>query len=305
MSSPAALVLRLCCVALSSALAGPLPAAWAQTGVATLEKIAATGTIGLGHRESSVPFSYLDNRQRPVGYSHELMLKVAEAVKTELKLPALTLKLVPVTSQNRFAMVQNGSVDLECGSSSNTPERARQVSFSTNIFVVTTRLLTHRHSAIRDWPDLRGKRLVVTTGTTSERLAHRYNEQHQAGILIRSHRDHAESFAQLEAGAADAFFLDDALLYGARARAQQPDDWVVVGQALSREAYACMLRHGDAAFKRVVDAALTRLMLSGEAQKIYLRWFQSPIPRPGLNLNWPASAEMQALFRQPSDAPMQ
>jgi glutamate/aspartate transport system substrate-binding protein len=269
----------------------------------TLRKIAATGTISLGHRESSVPFSYYDGRHQVVGYSQELMLRALDDVKAELKLPALTLKLVPVTSQNRIPLVQNGTVDLECGSSTNNADRAKQVAFSTSIFVVGTRLMVRRDSPVKDFADLRNRRVVVTAGTTSERLLRLYNERQRLDIDIVPAKEHSGSFRVLEEGRADAFMLDDALLYGERAKALHPEDWVVVGEPMSSEVYGCMMRRGDTAFKAVIDRGLTRLMQSGEALKIYQRWFQKPIPPSGLNLNWPPSDALLALYRSPSDTP--
>jgi glutamate/aspartate transport system substrate-binding protein len=283
--------------------AAPL-AAQAQSG-GTLAKIAQSGTITLGHRESSIPFSYYDDKQQVVGYSHELMLKAVEAVKAELKKPALTVKLVPVTSQNRIPLVQNGTVDIECGSTTNNSERAKQVAFSTNIFIVGTRLMTKKGSGVNDFPDLKGKNVVVTAGTTSERLLRKYNEESKAGMNIISAKDHGESFLTLETGRAVAFMMDDALLYGEKAKAKKPDDWVVVGKPMSEEAYGCMMRKDDPEFKKVVDAALTKAMTSGEAAKIYAKWFQAPIPPKGLNLGMPASEDLTKLYAKPDDKPIE
>jgi glutamate/aspartate transport system substrate-binding protein len=295
---------------LTSLMAGLLPLcgslAQAQTPASpTLAKIAESGTIALGHRESSIPFSYYDDKQQVVGYSHELMLKVVEAVKAELKKPGLAIKLVPVTSQNRIPLVLNGTVDIECGSTTNNAERARQVDFTTNIFVVGTRLMTKKDSGVKDFPDLKGKNVVVTAGTTSERLLRKFNETSQAGMNIISAKDHGESFLTLETGRAVAFMMDDALLYGEKAKAKKPDEWAVVGKPMSEEAYACMVRKGDPAFKKIADAALTKAMTSGEAAKIYAKWFQAPIPPKGLNLSWPISEDVQALYKAPTDKPFE
>jgi glutamate/aspartate transport system substrate-binding protein len=266
----------------------------------TLRRIVETGTISLGHRESSVPFSYYDQRRQVVGYSHELMLRVLDTIRAELKLPALTIRLVPVTAQNRIPLVRNGTVDLECGSTSHTAERARLVAF----FIAGTRLMTRRGSGIRDFADLGGRTVVVTAGTTSERLLRTYAERQRLRVDVLPARDHGEAFQTLESGRAEAFMMDDALLYGERAKAERPDDWVVVGTPMSQEAYACMMRRGDTGFKAVVDRGLIRLMQSGEALRIYQRWFQRPIPPKGLNLNWPPSPALQELYRQPSDQPL-
>lgn len=267
----------------------------------TLKRIAQTGTINLGHRESSVPFSYYDSKRQVIGYSHDLMLRVLDAVKAELNLPALTIRLVPVTPQNRIPLVQNGAVDLECGSTSHNLERERQVAFSVSIFIIGTRLITARDSGIRDFPDLVDKKVVVTAGTTSERLLQIFNERNGGRLGIVSTRDHGESFQLLEAGRVKAFMMDDALLYGERAKAIHPEDWVVVGTPMSSEVYGCMMRLGDPAFKKVIDTALTRAMQSGEALKLYAKWFQRPIPPKGLNLNWPPSEALLELYRAPND----
>lgn len=285
----------------------PWLALWAVPGLAqtgdTLGLIAATGTIRLGHRESSVPFSYYDRHRQVVGYSHDLMLRVVEAVRRELKLPALTVKLVPLTSQNRIALVQNGTVDLECGSTTHTRERERQVAFSVSIFVAQTRLLVRRGGPIHDFADLANRRVVVTAGTTSDRLIRLFAQRRNLAIDVRTAREHSTAFQMLEAGEADAFMLDDALLYGERAKAQRPDDWVVVGTPMSSEYYACMLRRDDTAFRNLVNRTLTRLMQSGEALQVHQRWFLRPIPPAGMVLNWPPSPALLELYRQPSDQP--
>lgn len=289
-------------LALSAVAAALLASpAQAQELTGTLKKIKDTGTISLGHRESSIPFSYYDDKQQVVGYSHELMLKVVDAVKAELKLQSLNIKLMPVTSSNRITLVQNGSVDIECGSTTNNAERQKQVGFSNTIFIIGTRLMTRKTSGIQDFADLAGKNVVTTAGTTSERLLRRMNEEKQMKMNIISAKDHGESFLTLETGRAVAFMMDDALLYGEMAKAKRASDWVVVGTPQSFEAYGCMMRKDDPAFKKVVDAALARAMTSGEAEKIYTRWFQQPIPPKGLNLGFPLSEAMQQLYKAPND----
>lgn len=291
--------LALCATLL---LAFSLPS-WAQTAESpTVKKIRETGTIVLGHRESSIPFSYYDDQQQVVGYSQELMLKVVEAIKPELRLSApLQVKLLPVTSSNRIPLVQNGSVDLECGSTTNNLERQKQVAFSTNFFVIGTRLLTKKTSGVADFADLAGKNVVTTAGTTSERLLRRLNEEKQMKMNLISAKDHGEAFLTLETGRVVAFMMDDALLYGEMAKAKRPGDWLVVGTPQSREAYACMLRKDDPGFKKLVDAALARLVTTGEAEKIYRKWFLNPIPPKGLNLDMPLSDAMKALYKAPND----
>src|SRR5438874_2678280 len=274
--------------------------AFAQ-GQSTLKKIKESGVIAVGHRESSIPFSYYDDKQQVVGYSQEIALRIVDAAKRELKLPDLQVKLVPVTSQNRIPLVQNGTVDIECGSTTNNLERQKQVAFSNTIFIVRTRLLTRKDSGIKDFPDLQGKNAVVTAGTTSERLLRTLNEEKKLGIKITSAKDHGESFLILESGRAAAFMLDDVLLSGEVAKARKPSDWIVTGTPQSREAYGCSMRKGDAKFKALVDRTVARIETSGEAEKIYAKWFLNPIPPRNLNLNFPLSEEMKALFKSPND----
>jgi glutamate/aspartate transport system substrate-binding protein len=268
---------------------------------ATLKKIKDTGSITLGHRESSIPFSYYDDKQQVIGYSHELMLKVVDSIKSELKLSKIDTRLMPVTSANRITLIQNGTFDIECGSTTNNLERQKQVGFSTSIFVIGTRLMTKKDSGIKDFADLAGKNVVTTAGTTSERLIRKMNEDKKLGMNVISAKDHGEAFLTLETGRAVAFMMDDALLYGEMAKARKPADWIVTGTAQSKEAYGCMLRKDDPAFKKVVDAALTKALTSGDAEKIYAKWFMNPIPPKGLNLNMPLSDEMKAAFKAPND----
>ncbi|MBY4769176.1 glutamate/aspartate ABC transporter substrate-binding protein [Burkholderia ambifaria] len=270
-----------------------------ETG--TLKKIKDTGVIALGHRESSIPFSYYDQNQQVVGYSREFQMKVVDAVKKKLNLPNLQVKNIPVTSQNRIPLVQNGTVDIECGSTTNNTERQQQAAFSDTIFVIGTRLMTKKDSGVKDFADLKGKTVVTTAGTTSERLLRKMNNDKQLGMNIISAKDHGDSFNTLESGRAVAFMMDDALLAGERAKAKQPGEWVIVGTPQSEEAYGCMMRKGDADFKKVVDDAISQVEKSGEAAKIYAKWFESPIPPKGLNLNFPLSDSMKKLYANPND----
>ncbi|NHH81021.1 glutamate/aspartate ABC transporter substrate-binding protein [Burkholderia gladioli] len=270
-----------------------------ETG--TLKKIKDTGVIALGHRESSIPFSYYDQNQKVIGYARDFQMKVVDAVKKKLNLPNLQVKDIPVTSQNRIPLVQNGTVDIECGSTTNNLERQKQAAFSTTYFVIGTRLMTSKDSGIKDFADLKGKTVVTTAGTTSERLLRAMNNDKQMGMSIISAKDHGESFQTLETGRAVAFMMDDALLAGERAKAKKPDNWVIVGTPQSEEAYGCMMRKDDPAFKAVVDGAITELEKSGEAAKLYTTWFEKPIPPKGLNLNFPLSDSMKKLYANPND----
>jgi len=272
-----------------------------EESAGTLKKIKDSGVASLGHRESSIPFSYYDDKQQVIGYSHEIALKIVDAIKAELSAPDLQVKLTPITSQNRIPLVQNGTIDFECGSTTNNTERQQQVAFSNTIFIIGTRLLTRKDSGIKDFPDLAGKNVVTTAGTTSERLLRKMNEDKGMKMNIISAKDHGESFLTLEGGRAVAFMMDDALLYGERAKAKQPDDWVVVGTPQSREAYGCMMRKDDPSFKKLVDDTIAKLETSGEAAKLYEKWFEQPVPPKGLNLNFVMSDDMKALFQNPND----
>lgn len=268
----------------------------------TLKKIKDSGTIVLGHRDASIPFSYLaDDPRQPVGYSHDLQLKVVEAVKQELGMPDLKVRYNLVTSQTRIPLVQNGTVDIECGSTTNNLERQKQVDFSLGIFEVGTRLLTRKTSGISDFADLKGKNVVTTAGTTSERLLKSMNAEKKMGMNIISAKDHGESFLMLESGRAVAFMMDDALLYGEMAKARKPDDWAVVGTPQSYEIYGCMVRKGDEGFKKVVDKAIADTFASGQINDIYAKWFTQPVPPKGLNLGFPMSDTLKKLIASPTD----
>ncbi|WP_322042581.1 glutamate/aspartate ABC transporter substrate-binding protein [Paraburkholderia sp. J67] len=267
----------------------------------TLKKIKDTGVISLGHRESSIPFSYYDDKQNVIGYSQDFAMKIVEGVKQKLNMPNLKVKMVPITSQNRIPLVQNGTIDIECGSTTNNAERQQQAAFTNTIFVIGTRLMTKKDSGIKDFADLKGKTVVTTAGTTSERLLRKMNQDKNMGMNIISAKDHGESFMTLSTGRAVAFMMDDALLAGERAKSNNPGDFVIVGTAQSREAYGCMLRKNDPEFKKVADDAIAKVETSGEADAIYKKWFESPIPPKGLNLNFPESDDMKALYKSPND----
>jgi glutamate/aspartate transport system substrate-binding protein len=289
---------------LATAIAATLISApaFAAELTGTLKKIKETGTITLGHRDASIPFSYLGTEPgKPVGYSHDIQLKVVEAIKQELGMPELKVRYNLVTSQTRIPLVQNGTVDLECGSTTNNLERQKQVGFSVGIFEVGTRLLSKKSASINEFEDLKGKNVVTTAGTTSERLLKSMNAEKQMGMNIISAKDHGESFLMLESGRAVAFMMDDALLYGEMAKAKKPDDWVVTGKPQSFEIYGCMVRKDDEAFKKVVDKAIADTYASGEINGIYDKWFTQPIPPKGLNLNFPMSEELKKLVANPSD----
>ncbi len=282
-----------------AALASAAVSAEELTG--TLKKINDNGVIIVGHRESSVPFSYYDNQQNVVGYSQDYSNHIIDAVKKTLNKPDLQVKLIPVTSQNRIPLLQNGTFDFECGSTTNNLARQQQAAFSNTIFVVGTRLLTGKDSGIKDFADLAGKNVVVTSGTTSEMLLNKLNDEKQMKMRIISAKDHGDAFRTLESGRAVAFMMDDALLAGERAKAKKPDNWVIVGTPQSEEAYGCMLRKDDPQFKALIDKTVSDAQTSGEAEKSYNRWFKQPIPPKNLNLNFELSDEMKGLFKAPND----
>lgn len=267
----------------------------------TLKKIKDSGVISLGHRESSIPFSYYDDSQKVVGYSQDYSNAIADAVKAKLNMPNLKVRLTPITSQNRIPLLQNGTIDIECGSTTNNLERQKQAAFSDTIFIIGTRLMTKKDSGIKGFDDLKGKTVVTTAGTTSERLLRNMNESKKMGMSIISAKDHGDSFNTLETGRAVAFMMDDALLAGERAKAKNPSDFVIVGEPQTREAYGCMFRKDDPDFKNLVDATVAKVQTSGEAANWYKKWFQSPIPPKGLNLDFPMSADMTNLFKSPND----
>lgn len=300
------------CLALAGAASGIAHAEDAKTQAATdgqqqtstLEKIAKTGVIVVGHRESSVPFSYYDNQQKVVGYSQDYSNAIVAAIKAKLNKPDLQVKMLPVTSQNRIPLLQNGTYDFECGSTTNNLERQKQASFSNSIFVVGTRLLVKKGGAIKDFADLKGKTVVVTSGTTSEILLNKLNDEQKMGMRIISAKDHGDSFRTLESGRAVAFMMDDALLAGERAKAKKPSDWEILGTPQSHEAYGCMLRKGDSEFKKLMDDAIVQAQNSGEAVKWFDKWFKQPIPPKNMTMNFDMSDDMKTLFKTPNDKAM-
>ncbi len=286
---------------LTMMLLSAVGAAHAEELTGTLKKIKDNGIIVVGHRESSVPFSYYDNQQNVVGYSQDYSNLIVNAVKKKLDMPNLQVKLIPITSQNRIPLLQNGIFDFECGSTTNNDERQKQAAFSNTIFVVGTRLLVQKDSGIKGFDDLAGKNVVVTSGTTSEILLNKLNDEKQMNMRIISAKDHGDSFRTLESGRAVAFMMDDALLAGERAKAKKPDQWIIVGKAQSEEAYGCMLRKDDPQFKKLIDDVIVKVQTSGKAEKMFDRWFKEPIPPKKLNMNFSMSDEMRALFKSPND----
>ena len=268
----------------------------------TLKKIRDTGTITLGHRDSSIPFSYYDDKQQVVGYAMDICMKVVDAVKANLKLKKLDVKLNPVTSATRIPLMANGTIDLECGSTTNNLERQKQVAFATTHFVTANRYVAKKASNIKSLADLKGKTVVSTSGTTNIKWATEENAKQKLGMNIISAKDHAESFLTVDTGRAVAFFMDDILLYSLVATSRNPGDWVIGNEAYTVEPYGIMLRKDDAAFKKVVNGAINALYQSGEINKIYDKWFLQPIPPKGVNLNVPMSAQFKKVVGKPTDS---
>lgn len=288
------------------ALAAALGASQAQAEelTGTLKNIKDTGAITLGYRDSSIPFSYLDDNQKPVGYAMDICYKIVDAIKKELKLDKLEVKLNPVTSATRIPLMANGTVDLECGSTTNNAERQKQVSFTNSHFLTASRYVTKKASKINSIADLKGKTVVSTAGTTNIKQLTEANLARGLSINIIPAKDHAEAFLMVETDRAVAFVMDDILLASLVAGSKSPDDYVISKDAFSKpEPYGIMLRKDDAPFKKVVDAATAALYTSPEGQKIYDKWFNQKIPPKGLNLNVPLGPEMKKQLAKPSDSP--
>ncbi len=283
------------------ALAAPV-LVMAQTP-STLDKVKQAGTITLAYRESSIPFSYLDDKAQPVGFGHEICLKIVDDVKKATGRADLKVQLQAVTSANRIPLLQNGTIDIECGSTTNNSERGKQVQFATNYFYTGTKFLVKAGTPVKSLDDLKGKTIVSTTGTTNFKILRNLNEEKKLGMDLLGAKDHAESALMVETGRAVAFGMDDILLYGLRASSQNPGSLAVVGEAIQVEPYAIMLRRDDPSFKKLVDDTLAGLMKSGEFAKLYTRWFQSPIPPKGINLNAPMSQELIDNMKALSDKP--
>jgi glutamate/aspartate transport system substrate-binding protein len=285
-------------VAAATLLAGP---AIAQDS-GTLKKIKDTGAITLGHRDSSIPFSYYDDRQNVVGYAMDLCNRIADAVKTNLKLAKLDVKLNPVTSSTRIPLIANGTVDLECGSTTNNLERQKQVSFTITHFVTANRFVSKKARNLKTVDDLKGKTIVSTSGTTNIKQITEIGAQKGLNLNILAAKDHAEAFLMVETDRAVAFVMDDILLYSLVAGSKTPDAYVISADALSVEPYGIMLRREDAPFKKVVDDAMIATYKSGAINAIYDKWFLKPIPPKGINLNVPISDAFKKVIANPTDS---
>lgn len=268
----------------------------------TLKKVSENNYITVAHRESSIPFSYLADG-KPIGFGFDICMKVVDKVKAILKKPNLEIKLQNVTSQNRIPLLRNGTVDIECGSTTNNSQRGEQVAFATNYFYTGTRLLAKKSSKIKSYEDLRGKSLATTTGTTNFQVMNKFNKDNNMDMKIIFGKDHDDSFLLVETDRALAFAMDDILLYGLAAGSKNPSEWEVVADALQVEPYAIMVRKDDVEFKKIVDDVIAQLIKTGEFDKLYKKWFQSPIPPKGINLNVPMSKELRDNLKNLSDKP--
>jgi glutamate/aspartate transport system substrate-binding protein len=268
----------------------------------TLKKIKDTGTITIGHRDSSIPFSYYDDKQQVVGYAMDLCGRIVDAVKRELKLDKLEVKLNPVTSATRIPLIANGTVDLECGSTTNNLDRQKQVGFTITHFVTANRFVSKKSANLKTVDDLKGKTVVSTSGTTNIKQITEIGAQKNLGLNILAAKDHAEAFLMVETDRAAAFVMDDILLYSLVASSKAPGDYVISADALSVEPYGIMLRRDDAPFKAVVDAAMSATYKSGAINAIYEKWFLKPIPPKGVNLNLPMGASFKKVVANPTDS---
>ena len=268
----------------------------------TLDKIRDSGEIVLGHRDASIPFSYIaTDPTQPVGYAIDLQRTIVEAIKKELDMPNLKVTYRLTTSQNRIEELQDGSIDLSCDSTSNKPERQKQVDFSVGFFVTKARILTHADAEIANFKDLKGKKVVTTDGTSSQDYLQAMYGKKDSNINLSVAPDHQEAFLMLENHRVDAMVLDDALLLSKKADARHPDDWKIVGDSRVSEIYGCLLRKNDGDFKAVVDNALKAEYATGNIEALYDKWFMQPIPPKNLNLNFPMSDDLKTLIDNPHD----
>ena len=268
----------------------------------TLKKITDSGSITLAYRESSVPFSYLEAPGKPVGFGVDIANKVVDVIRQSSK-KNIQVAYQAVTSQNRLPLVANGTVDLECGSTTNNAARAKEVAFAVNYFYASSRMLVKKASKVKRLGDLAGQPVATTTGSTSFGQLRKISLEKNLNLSVVPAKDHADGFLLLEAGRAQAFVMDDILLAGLLANAKNPAAYEIVGEPLQTEAYACMLRKDDPAFKKLVDDTLTGMMKSGEFAKLYKKWFESPIPPRGSNLSMPMSQQLRENLKSPSDQP--
>jgi glutamate/aspartate transport system substrate-binding protein len=291
-------------LALAGTLALSLSAPAAAQDSGTLKKIRDSNSITIGHRDASIPFSYYDDKQQPIGYSMDLCARIVDAIKTELKMPKLEVKYQLVTSANRIPLMANGTIDIECGSTTNNAARQKEVSFAITHFLTANRIASKKTANLKAIDDLKGKTMVSTSGTTNIKQLTDLNNEKKMGMNIIPANGHPEAFQMVETGRAVGFAMDDILLYSLAAQARNPAEFAISDFALSLpEPYGIMMRKDDPGFKKIVDSTLTRLYKSGEVMKIYDKWFLKPIPPKNTNLNVPLSPQMKNLFANPTDSP--
>lgn len=294
--------LKFGAVSLAVALLGtgslPTSAAWAAD---MLTKIRETRSVTLANRDASVPFSYLDENKKPIGYSIDLCNRIVEGIRRELKLPQLNVVYLSVTPSTRIPAIINGEADLECGSTTINAERRKQVAFTIPHFVAAARMVVRTDSGIKNWADLKDKIVVTTKGTTTVKLLNDRDKVRALGLSLKEGKDHNDSFAMVERGYAQAFPMDDVLLFGLRANSKDPGMFRVVGDQLSAEPYAIMMRRDDPAFKAMVDKEMARLINEGELAKLYDKWFRNPIPPKNINMNMPMGYLLRDTLRFPTD----
>ncbi|MBI4290722.1 MAG: amino acid ABC transporter substrate-binding protein [Betaproteobacteria bacterium] len=287
------------------ALAAIAVPAQSQNLTGTLQKIKDSGKVVMGTRDSSAPLAYTLGGGKYTGYHVELCERIIDSIKRQIKAPAVKIEYVLVTSQNRIPLVENGTVDIECGSTTNNVARQKQVAFGLTTYVTEVRMAVKANSGIKSINQLNGKTVATTTGTTS--VQHMRKHERATGIDFKTvfGKDHSDSFLLLESGRADAFVMDDNILAGNIANAKNPKDFVITGEVLSVEPIAVMFRKDDPAFKKAVDDAIRAMMKSGGLEKLYVRWFQSPIPPRNSSLNMPMGATLKGLIASPNDKPME
>jgi glutamate/aspartate transport system substrate-binding protein len=266
----------------------------------TLKKIKDSGTITIGHRDSSIPFSYYDDKQQVVGYAIDICMKVVDAIKAELKMPNLQVKLNPVTSATRIPLIANGTIDLECGSTTNNAERKKQVDFGMTYFVIKYRYVAKKSANMNTIDDLKGKTIVSTSGTTNLKWVTEENAAKNMGMSILTAKDHAEAFLMVETGRAAAFFMDDILLYSLVASSKAPADYEIGSEAYTVEPYGAMMPKDDPGFRKIVDDATAKLYRSPEMATLYDKWFLKPIPPKGVTLNVPMSPLLKKTLANPT-----
>ena len=287
--------------ALSLALVWAPPASSAEGLGPTLQRIKDAGTITIGHREASVPFSYLDDNQKPIGFSVGLCSLVVAKVKAKLGLSDLKVAYQAVNSSNRIPLVKNGTVDIECGSTANTVTRQNEVSFSLIFYAPQFKWIALKSSGLKTTDDLKGKPVLVTQGTNTAQFVAKLNADKGLGMKIQQAKDHAETFLLVQTGRAVAFMEDDILLAGLKATANAPDDLAFLADSFPSDPYGLVVSKDDAGFKQIVDETLRETMQSGAYDKLYTKWFESPIPPKNINLHFPQSEKLRELVKAPSD----